>query len=90
MEKAPHSRSKTYGHAMIYRWFVRKQALALCAKLSEILTPFGDVGRRGTTPSPYEGRITRVNNTLTRFIATLYGHHAVRLNRYSARMSGEV
>jgi hypothetical protein len=56
---------------MIYRWFVRKQALALWAKLSEILTPFGDGGCRGTTPSPYDGRITRVKNTLTRFIATL-------------------
>ena len=46
-----------------------------------------------STSSPYtptDGRSARVNSTFACRIATLYGHHIVRLNRYSARMSGEV
>ena len=36
------------------------------------------------------GRRARTKNTLTWRIATLYGHHASRLNTYSAQMSGDV
>ena len=36
------------------------------------------------------GRNARLKSTFTWRIATLYGHHTMRLNRYSARMSGEV
>ena len=37
-----------------------------------------------------DGRNARVKMTFTRRIATLYGHHATRLNAYNARMSFDV
>ena len=48
-----------------------------------------DAGRAdpGTTGA---GLSALVNTTFTRRIATLYGHHATRLNAYSARMSADV